>query len=295
VIYVGTAGFSYKDWEGIVYPKALAKAKRHALEYIAPYFDCCEINTTFYGHLKPELAKRWCALVRDSNPDFQFTAKLNKAFTHAPAAQVNPTSAKTLNPQSEDEKLARAGLDALAAEHRLGALLAQFPISFKNTDENRKYLEALIKRFSDYPLVVEVRHSTWNEAEVLAAFAQMGVAFCNIDQPLLGKAIRPSTHVTSPIGYVRLHGRNYKEWFESDNRDDRYNYLYTVPEVKKWTERAKEVGEKAEKTFVVTNNHYKGKAAANALEIKSLLKGKKVKGPQTLVDEYPELEDFVEP
>lgn len=290
--YIGTAGFSYKDWIGTFYPRGMKKSQ-HPLSYYARYFDCCEINTTFYGHLKPEWGKKWCDLVAAECPDFQFTAKLNQAFTHAPAAVVQSTSSETIRPLPEDEVLAKKGLDSLAERGRLGALLAQFPISFKNTDPNRNYLSRLIERFREYPLVVEVRHLSWNIAEVLAEFAEKQVAFCNIDQPLLGRAIGPSQHVTSPVAYVRMHGRNYKEWFESDNRNDRYNYLYTEKEVADWAERVKEMRPRADKTFVITNNHYKGQAAANALEIKELLTGEKVNAPPQLIEAYPVLRKYV--
>jgi uncharacterized protein YecE (DUF72 family) len=291
--YIGTAGFSYKDWVGTFYPRGMKKSQ-HPLGYYAQFFDCCEINTTFYGHLRPEWGKKWCDLVAAASPDFQFTAKLYQGFTHAPAAVVQPTSAETIRPQPEDETLAKQGLDSLAERGRLGAVLLQFPISFKNTDANRDYLASLLERFKEYPLVVEVRHLSWNEAQVLAAFAAKSVAFCNIDQPLLGRAIRPSQHVTAPLAYVRMHGRNYKEWFEADNRNDRYNYLYTEKEVADWSERVKAMATKAEKTFVVTNNHYKGQAAANALEIKQLLSGERPPAPPQLVETYPVLRKYTQ-
>ncbi|HUS18907.1 MAG TPA: DUF72 domain-containing protein [Terriglobales bacterium] len=290
--YIGTAGFSYKDWQGTFYPRGM-KRSQHPLSYYARYFDCCEINTTFYGHLKPEWGKKWSGFVAAECADFQFTAKLNQAFTHAPAAVVQSTSAATIKPHAEDEMLAKQGLNSLAERGRLGALLAQFPISFKNTDANRDYLASLLERFREYPLVVEVRHLSWNDAKVLAGFTEKNVAFCNIDQPTLGRAIRPSQHVTSSIAYVRMHGRNYKEWFEADNRNDRYNYLYTEKEVHSWAGRIAEMQERAEKTFVITNNHYKGQAAANALEIKKLLTGKDVDAPPQLMETYPVLRNYV--
>lgn len=290
--YIGTAGFSYKDWQGTFYPRGM-KRSQHPLSYYARYFDCCEINTTFYGHLKPEWGKKWSELVAAECPDFQFTAKLNQAFTHAPAAVVQSTSSATIRPNIDDEQLAKQGLDSLMERQRLGALLAQFPISFKNTDANREYLASLLERFREYPLVVEVRHLTWNDAKVLASFAEKNVAFCNIDQPVLGRAIRPSEHVTSSVAYVRMHGRNYKEWFEADNRNDRYNYLYTEQEVSDWAERISGMQARADKTFVITNNHYKGQAAANALEIKQLLTGKNVEAPSQLVETYPVLRNYV--
>src|SRR5579859_957768 len=293
-ILVGTAGFSYKDWEGVVYPAGLKKTQ-HPLQCLAQYFDTCEINTSFYGHIQPKTGAQWCESVAEVNPNFEFTAKLFRGFTHAPGAVLRSTSAATLNPLDEDETKAKAGLDSLAQRGKLGALLMQFPISFKNTEENRAYLEKLIQRFREYPLVVEVRHATWDDPIILANLAAQNVAFCNIDQPLLGRALRATAHATAPLAYVRLHGRNYKEWFQSDNRDDRYNYLYTPKQLEPWKEKIAHLGEKAEKTFAVTNNHYKGQAAVNALELKQMLSGKKVKTPPTLIEHYPELREIAEP
>lgn len=292
-IFVGTAGFSYKDWEGIVYPKNLKKRKVHPLEYLAQFFDCCEINTSFYGHIRPETGRQWVAMVSAVNPQFLFTAKLNQAFTHSPLASIQSTSAQTLRPMAEDETLAKAGLDSLA--DRLGALLIQFPISFKNTPENHTYLDRVLERFREYPLVLEVRHATWNNPEIFAELAERGFGFANIDQPLLGKAIRPSDHVTSHVGYVRLHGRNYRDWFDSNNRNDRYNYLYTRKELEGWSERVKTISQTAAKTFVIANNHPDGKAAVSALELKHLLSGSKVNGPEALVAHYPQVREFVNP
>src|ERR1017187_3916977 len=218
-IRVGTAGWSYKDWDGAFYPPGMQRRKEHPLEYLAQCFDMVEINTSFYGHIKPELAKLWARRV-SSNPNFAFTAKLHRSFTHSPLAVMEPTSAASIRPNDEDEKLAREGLEALATEGMLGALLIQFPVSFKNTSLNREYLEQLLRQFIEYPRVVEVRHESWNQPEKIAELMRHNVGFCNIDQPLLGRSLEPTEHVTSAVGYVRLHGRNYEQWFDSDSRDD---------------------------------------------------------------------------
>jgi len=186
-LYIGTAGWQYKDWNGKFYPP---KLKQPALQFYAEYFNTVEINSSFYGHIKPKVAEGWCRLVADVNPGFVFTAKLNRAFTHSPIAVIESTSAGTIQPGANDEAEAKAGLDVLAVNRRLGALLLQFPISFKNTDENRAYLQQLTERFREYPLVVEVRHATWDNPEILAQFTAENVAFCNIDQPWLGQAVR---------------------------------------------------------------------------------------------------------
>jgi len=206
---------------------------------------------------------------------------------------MEPTSAASIRPNDKDERLAREGLDSLAAEGKLGALLIQFPVSFKNTSLNREYLELLLRQFIEYPRVVEVRHESWNNAETITGLMRHNVGFCNIDQPLLGRSLAPTEHVTSGVGYVRLHGRNYEDWFDSDNRDDRYNYLYKSAELEKWKEKIETIAQKAESTFVIANNHFQAKAAVNALELRNLLEGKKVRAPETLVKHYPELRESV--
>lgn len=294
-IRVGTAGWSYKDWEGVFYPPGMSHRKEHPLEYLARCFDVVEINTSFYGHIKPELARLWVRKAAAVNPRFVFTAKLHRSFTHSPAMVVGPTSAATIRPNDEDERLAREGLEALASEGKLGALLMQFPFSFKNTSLNREYLETLLRQFIEYPRVVEVRHASWDNPATLAEFEQKNVAFCNLDQPLIGRSLEPTEHVTSPVGYVRLHGRNYDQWFDGDNRDDRYNYLYNETELAGWKDKIERIAHQAEVTYVVTNNHFEAKAGVNGLQLKHMLTGQRVQAPEPLLQHYPELKSIADP
>lgn len=294
-IRVGPAGWSYKDWEGIFYPPGMSRQKKHPLELVARCFDVVEINTSFYGHIKPEIAKLWAKIAGDANPDFLFTAKLHRSFTHSPLAAMEPTSAVSIKPNEDDERLAREGLEALAATGKFGALLVQFPVSFKNTSLNREYLEMLLRQFIEYPRVVEVRHSTWNNPDTIQYFDERNVSFCNIDQPQLGRSLEPTTHVTSSLGYVRLHGRNYHQWFEAEKSADRYNYLYKANELEDWKERVESIAAKAKSTFVVTNNHFEAKAAVNALELKHMLYGRRVLAPEPLLGHYPDLKKIADP
>ncbi|MEK6281317.1 MAG: DUF72 domain-containing protein [Acidobacteriota bacterium] len=282
-IRVGPAGWSYKDWESIVYPKKPG-AKFDPLEYLARFFDTIEINSSFYRPFSTSTAKSWIRRVADAN-DFRFTAKLHRVFTH----ERGKASA-------EDEKAVREGLDVLANDGSLGAVLLQFPWSFKNTDEERVYLSKLLERFKDYPLVVEVRHTSWNNAQIYEWLEKSGVGVCNIDQPLFTKSIEPAAVTTSPIGYVRLHGRNYQDWFrEKAPRDDRYNYLYSLEELEPWITRIKEVAAKTNESYVITNNHFRGQAVVNALEIKSTLKEERVPAPAPLFEKYPALAESATP
>jgi len=277
-----------------VYPAQMKKSQ-HPVEYMAQFVDMLEINTSFYGHIKPEWGKLWCRNARRVKPHFLFTAKLNRAFTHSPIAVVESTSAENIRASTKDEQLAKAGLDSIAEEAMLGALLVQFPISFKNTNQNRDYLDTLLNKFIQYPLVIEVRHNSWTNEGTLRYFVQKGVAFCNIDQPLLGKSIAPNEVVTSPVGYVRLHGRNYEQWFDSDSGADRYNYLYNNEELQAWKKRIAAISDKAQKTFVVTNNHFEGKAAVNALQLKNMLTSQPVTVPPILRSRYWELGEIAAP
>jgi len=280
-ILIGPAGWSYKDWKGIVYPPD-AGSKFDPLEYLANYFDTIEINSSFYGPPTPSTTKSWVNRVA-RNPDFVFTAKLHQVFTHERGKATD-----------EDEKAFRKGMEPLADAGKLGALLLQFPWSFKNTDEERAYLMKLLSRFKDYRQVLEVRHSSWNTSAIYEMLEAKGVGICNIDQPLFSKSIKPSALTTSAVGYVRLHGRNYGSWFrEKAPRDERYNYLYSPDELEPWIVRIREVAAETKETYVITNNHFRGKAVVNAIEIKSVLQEDPVRAPAPLVQEYPELSEIV--
>src|SRR5437764_12263714 len=113
-IRIGTAGWSYKDWEGVFYPPGMSRRKQHPLELVARCFDVVEINSSFYGHIKPEIAKLWARIVSEANPSFLFTAKLHRSFTHSPLSAMEPTSAVSIRPYDEDERLYREGLVSCA-------------------------------------------------------------------------------------------------------------------------------------------------------------------------------------
>ena len=278
-IRVGPAGWSYEDWTGIVYP-APRPHDFHEAEYLAQFFDTIEINSSFYRPPSAAHCRRWLERVA-ANPRFVFSAKLWHKFTHEGSASPADVGA------------ARAGFDVLLAAERLGAVLLQFPFSFHHTRDNLAHLRKVLELFHDYPCVVEVRHATWNEAGFYEFLHGRGVGFCNIDQPLIGKSLKPTERATSPVGYVRLHGRRYDTWFSDDPAmppEERYNYLYSTEELDPWARRIEKVSEHAKSTFVITNNHYQGKAVVNALELIRLLTGKNVKVPEPLRHHYPDLE-----
>ncbi len=288
IVRVGPAGWSYPDWAGYVYPSRRAKGF-HEAAYLAEFFDTIEINTSFYQPLRPDHTAQWIERVA-ANPRFVFTAKLWQRFTHDVRSVTSRSAA-------EDERAVRAGFDVLRAANKLGAVLLQFPFSFHRTAETVAYLTAVLKRFADYPLVVEVRHGSWDAPETLELLRTSGVSFCNIDQPIIGRSLGPSAQTTSAVGYVRLHGRRNDTWFSDDATipaHERYNYLYTTEELVPWVTRVHKVTERAGETFVITNNHFQGKAVVNALQLISILKGSKVRVPEPLRRHYPQLESIAD-
>jgi uncharacterized protein YecE (DUF72 family) len=281
-IRFGPAGWSYDDWNGIVYPSHRPHGF-HEAEYLANFFDTIEINTTFYHPPRAEVARSWAIRVRH-NPNFRFTAKLWQRFTHERTAS------------QQDEREFKGSISPLLEAGVLGALLMQFPWSFKNNKENREYVGGLVMQFMEFPLVLEVRHESWNQSEVYQMLHDLGVGFCNIDQPVIGRSIKPSEHSTSPIGYIRLHGRNYEHWFTSgEHPEERYDYLYNPGELEGWAERIRHVAEAGEATYVITNNHFRGKAVANALQLISIVRDQTVAVPPGLASEYTILETIATP
>lgn len=277
--WIGPAGWSYRDWKGKVYPVGAGR-DFDPLAYLARFFDVVEINSSFYRPTPARWARSWVRRVED-RPRFRFTAKLWRRFTHE---RGEPPAAKEVAE-------VRDGLDVLAEEDRLLSVLVQFPWSFRNGPAERRWLSAVLDTFGDYPLAVEVRHASWDEPEAIGALAERGVALAAIDQPLHEGSLGPVLRRTSDLVYCRLHGRNFESWFaEGRPSHERYDYLYDEEELRPWAERIREAAaDPAVRAVVaITNNHYQGQAAVNALQLKAWSDGGRVRAPAPLVRAYPD-------
>lgn len=266
-IFVGTAGWSYPSgagtWNGRFYPAGLPDAAH--LSYYAERFDAVEVNSTFYRPLNPDVARSWLGKTPDY---FRFCLKLFQKFTHP--RMYREAVAEPTELAEQDYQDAFRGLEPLAASGRLGALLAQFPPSFKATPSEKDHLEQMLRRFAAYPVAVELRHRSWTEdLSIGPLLSEYGAAWTMIDEPKFKTSIG-EVPLTSQVGYFRFHGRNYKQWWTGD-RETRYDYLYSASEQTELAVEVRTVADRTAETFVFYNNHYGAKATANAVQLKALL------------------------
>jgi len=286
VIRVGPAGWSYPDWEGRVYPRS-QPAGFHPLAFLARYFETIEVNSSFYALPRREHAERWTRLVAD-RPSFRFLVKLNREFTHSSEA-VQAEGA--LAGFAEEF---RSGIEPLARARKLAALLAQFPVGFQYGAHELRRLGRLRALFPESPLVLEVRHASWFTPPVLDAVRGLSYSLAYVDLPPAWNH-PPEWHAaTGTVGYLRLHGRNRAQWFRAGaERDDKYDYLYDKEELTALVRKAERIARAHAETYVVMNNHFEGKAVANAFEFLALLRGESVAAPAEVVDSFPRLRPHV--
>lgn len=270
---VGPAGWSYGDWEGIVYPRGFHADR---LLYLASLFGCIELNSSFYRVPSPRTVESWARRLA-SIPEFRLCIKVFGRFTH-----------ERLGGPDEYSRFIHA-FDPLIERRIAGPFLAQFPWSLRYNDESSDLIRRLAESFGGYDTAVEVRHGSWDDPAARGLLSSCGFALCCIDQPVIGDSLRPAVHATIPsFGYMRLHGRNYREWFRSGSgRDARYDYLYTPAEMKEWADRARLLLGSVSRLFVITNNHFRGQALVNAFQLRSILEERRVRVPATLLERYP--------
>jgi uncharacterized protein YecE (DUF72 family) len=309
---IGTSGWNYPSghgtWNGLFYPATRSRKAGtkdfDELRFYAAHFDTVEVNSTFYGTPRAEVTADWVAR---TPPGFEFCVKLYQKFTHprmfresalkaAPGAAGSLLELLAQATQSDVDDF-RAGIDPLASAGKLGALLAQFPASFKAGAQSRDYLAALLHSFQDYPVAVELRHKSWSDSlgDTLALLNDGGAAFVQIDEPKFRLSIEQNylPNVTS-FYYMRLHGRNAAQWWKPPAAEDRYNYLYSAAELQEFGDVAGAAQALVKKSYLYTNNHFASKSVVNAVMLKAQL-GQRIDGvyPDTLIETYPDLRALI--
>jgi uncharacterized protein YecE (DUF72 family) len=250
VLFIGTCGFSYKDWVGAFYPGTIRQ--NEMLAYYAGCFGAVEIDASYYGVLAPQTVAR----MNERTPDgFKFCFKVPQSVSHAPEsaqARVHP-----------DAHAFVESVQPIVQAEKFGAALLQFANGFKPNERTERYLRIVVEALRPLPVVAEFRNRDWQVPKYYDLLSDLNVGWCNVDMPAYETLMRPSADVTSRIGYVRFHGRNASTWWTGDNRT-RYDYEYTAEELAPWTNRVAEMEEQAQETYAFFNNHARGNAARNA-------------------------------
>jgi len=272
-VSIGIAGWSYQDWQGIVY----TQSKIDQLVYVSGFVDCIEINSTFYRPPFARTVRSWLERTSDRS-DFFFTAKLHRSFTHDHKID------------SEIVKQFHQGFAPFLEAKKLRHLLVQFKYDFADSERTRQHLANIVGHFKEaFSLVVELRHKSWEAPGALDFLGQLGVTVCNLDYPTSRQSFNLQHCTVGREGYLRLHGRNTEKWFSKAGRDETYNYYYNERELAGIKERLDELGKAFESLTVIANNHYRGAELANAIELKALISGQKQSVPEGLLRTYPNL------
>ena len=265
-IHIGTSGWSYPKgegtWNGNFYPAG----KINELEFYSQFFDTVEVNSSFYRPPGPGIVNNWAKRVPKG---FLFAVKLWQKFTHP--KMFKEATGEVAAISQEDVDTFKQSLEPLAKAGKLGALLAQFPPSFKNDAYGRQIIGALANSFGEYPLAVELRHRSWSDDRSTEKLLhELNIAWVQIDEPKFGSSIAPELPVTSDMAYFRFHGRNAADWWTGD-AETRYRYLYSEEEIKELAEKVKEAAAKTKLLFAFFNNHWKAYAPKNANDMKKAL------------------------
>jgi len=272
MLKIGTSGYSYDDWKGIVYPESLSK--KGFLDHYRKFFDITEINSTYYRLPSPGMFVNILKKVPD---DFQFVVKLSKELTHE--------REKAEDAIDEYKK----GIKPLVESGQLVTLLAQFPYSFKPNESTYSHLKFLRDSMPDLPINVEFRNEYWINDETFDFLEEHSLGYVCVDMPRLPRLVPPVVKATTELGYIRFHGRVKKYWWNPPEPHMRYDYSYNREELAEWVGKTRELENYTENIVILFNNHFQGKSAKNAKEFASML------NQDGEGEEISEKDDFLHP
>jgi uncharacterized protein YecE (DUF72 family) len=255
IIRIGTSGYSYTEWIGPVYPKG--SSPNTFLSHYEAMFSTVELNFSYYRMpQKAQLQK----MGEQVDPSFGFSIKGHESLTH------------TIDLASWKESALQFchAIEPFASKDQLEAILLQFPYSFHYEIDQRRYLDALVREFSPFPLAVEFRNSQWYNNRTIDALRNRNIALASLDLPQAPKTPPIMDVHTSKLAYIRLHGRNRENWWGSDAAN-RYDYLYSTKELEAIAARIKTIATYSEKVLVYFNNHRRGQAVQGAQELYAIL------------------------
>ncbi len=249
-LYLGTQGWSYKDWLGTFYPEGLSPSK--FLEWYSSVFDAVEIDSTFYGTPSRSRVRAWAEI---TPPDFRFTAKVPRTITH-------------------DNHLIDSGQDMeeflsimTAMEEKLGAILIQLPPDY--TADEFDGFQSFVSNLPDtIRFAVEFRHRSWLQPDTFALLREKGMASAMIDLPYMPR----HDEVCADFLYVRWLGDRKQIQRMHEVQIDR------TADLDAWSMRLDRHFQTARAMFGFVNNHYSGHSPSDVRQLRSRF---------GIVDEHP--------
>ncbi len=251
-IRVGTSGYSFEDWWEKFYPADVEKGKM--LDYYVKFFPTVEVNSTYYRIPHPAVMAN---MVKKAPDGFDFILKVPQSFTHR------------RTDLEKDHIAFRDAIRPFEESGKLSGLLAQFPYSFKFSQDSLEYLSICREMVDPNPLFVEFRHNGWVNRPMYDYLRKEHIGYVCVDEPQLPGLLNPDSFATTETGYIRLHGRNKEHWWNGGPL--RYDYSYSEEELKEWKEKVRKLAEKVKKVYVFFNNCHLGQAARNASDFMKMI------------------------
>ena len=212
-IWLGTSGYSYRDWVGAFYPEGTKSPKM--LSYYARHFPLVELNYTFYRLPTPEMLRRQA---EQTPPGFQFLVKALQTISHEESPRDLPAFRKAL------EEMRRQG--------KLMGVLHQLPQAIHHTKHAEAWLEKVAHELGEFHLAVEFRHRSWLRPQLTDWMANLGLDLVSVDVPDIPALFPRGLMCSGSRIYIRLHSRDAAAWYTDDA--SRYDYLYSDAEMSQW-------------------------------------------------------------
>jgi uncharacterized protein YecE (DUF72 family) len=272
-VRIGTCSWADEALTKYWYPKGVRSAEER-LRHYAEHFSTVEVDSTYYRLPDESMVARWAERTPDG---FVMHVKAYALMTRHPVkAEQLPADLREAAPVDDRGRVDRPprelraevfarfrrALEPLRAAGKLGGILLQFPSYVVYKERSLDYLRWAVDQLDGDRALVEFRHRSWldeeNRTRTLALLEELGAAHVVVDAPKTeAKNLVPTVvAVTSPLAYVRMHGRNAKTWnVRGGSASDRFDYLYSPEELREWVGPLREIVEAAEEAYVLFNNN----------------------------------------
>ncbi len=294
LVRIGTCSWADRTMIDAWYPRDVTTPSAR-LRYYAARFGTVEADAPFYAIPDRRVAENWA---RRTPPGFVFHVKAYGMMTqHAVDARALHPEMREYAHEVERGRVRRPSqemvdlafdlfcdfIEPLEEAGKLGGVLMQFPPYFNALDEafleeNLAYIDYARGKLGRRRMLVEFRHPSWVDAgrarETLAFLADRDITYVGVDAPQFPThtTMPPVAAATSPVGYVRLHGRNRDTYFKRNvSAAERFDYLYSADELREWEPRIRELAESTDVTYVMFNNCKNDYAPRNARDLAAIL------------------------